>query len=383
VSEQRTALEPSGRDGLTPRMPYPLQGERVRFYFRGQNAIWHALRILHFPAGANILLPAYQCGAELDVLVRAGIEARFYRIDERMRVDFDSVRGVLDGRTRALYLTHYLGFPQDLEESLRFCADSGVALIEDCAHALYGYFQGRPLGSFGSVGIFSMRKTLPIPDGGALLVNDPRLPLPEPPCPPPITHSLRAIRSRFDDLLVHHGGPLGKLAKRGLIDPCAFVAKNISTRVAPGNWVDATEDPIPFNVQRRDWGMSPVARFLIERSDHGGVVRARRANFQVLLNALRECRWLRLVLTELPEGVCPWLFPVMVSDARGLITHLAPLGRAGIFVLGLWEEFHPRFPKERFPEATRLKTQTVALPIHHGLDRTAVENLAEQVLRWR
>lgn len=360
-------------------MPAPLNGKRVRLYFRGQNAIWHGMRILEFPPGANILFPAYQCGAELDPVIRAGVGVRFYRVDMNMRIDFDSVRRAVNGRTRAFYLIHYLGFPRDIEEASLFCAAFGLALVEDCAHALYGRFEGRPLGTFGSLGIFSMRKTLPVPDGGALVVNDARLPLPDLPRTPPMTHTLRAVRHRMDHLLVHHGGPLGQLAKRALIDPCAWVAKRISTRVAPESWVKADEDPIAFNAGRSDWSLSPLARILIGRTDHEQVVRRRRENFLFLLNRLRHCERLGLILTDLPDGVCPWFFPVVVTDPSSLIDHL---DRGGIYARTLWEDFHPCFPRNEFPEATKLKSQVVALPIHQGLDGPALEALADHVTKW-
>jgi dTDP-4-amino-4,6-dideoxygalactose transaminase len=357
-------------------MPVPLNGGRVRFYFRAQNAIWHALRILNLPPDANILFPAYHCGSELDPLIKAGVDIRFYPVNERMRIDFESARRSLNARTRAFYLTHYLGFPLDLEEAAEFCARFGLTLIEDCAPALYSSFRGRPLGTFGNVGIFSMRKSLPIPDGGALIVNDHRLPMPESACAPPMTYTLRAARDQFDHLLVQHGGRVGRWVKHGLLDPCASLAKRVGGRVSPESWVHAGEYPDAFNANRRDWGLSPVARMLIRRTKHEEVVRRRRENFQFLLDRLRTTTRLGLLISELPGGVCPWYFPVLAPDPADLINHLRPLGKD---VLRLWGYFHPRFPRNGFPEAARLKTHVVALPIDQDQDVLAMGALADRV----
>ncbi len=47
----------------------------------------------------------------------------------------------------------------------------GLPLIEDCALSLLSSDGDRPLGTTGDVGIFCLYKTLPVPNGGALVVN--------------------------------------------------------------------------------------------------------------------------------------------------------------------------------------------------------------------
>src|SRR6185295_8963011 len=45
----------------------------------------------------------------------------------------------------------------------------------DCAHALYSRLGDRSLGTFGDIAIFSPWKSLPLPDGGLLVLNRPDL----------------------------------------------------------------------------------------------------------------------------------------------------------------------------------------------------------------
>jgi hypothetical protein len=47
-----------------------------------------------------------------------------------------------------------------------------IFLIEDCAHALLSSHKGQSLGSDGDISIFSLLKTLPVPNGGILLLNN-------------------------------------------------------------------------------------------------------------------------------------------------------------------------------------------------------------------
>jgi len=61
--------------------------------------------------------------------------------------------------------------PGPVQEAIRCVPRKGLLLIEDCAQALLSKFGESPLGSFGDVAIFSIRKTLPVPDGGALVAG--------------------------------------------------------------------------------------------------------------------------------------------------------------------------------------------------------------------
>jgi hypothetical protein len=85
-------------------------------------------------------------------------------------------------------MVNYFGFPQDPEPFRAWCRQTGATLIEDNAHGLFSRDQqGRLLGTRGDFGLFSLRKTLPLPNGAALVVNraeSPSLPGPQPPFDP-------------------------------------------------------------------------------------------------------------------------------------------------------------------------------------------------------
>ena len=83
-------------------------------FSRGRHAIWHAIRALKLPAYAAVLVPAYHCGTEIEALVRAGVNCRFYAGSELLEPDEQELEALLDESVVALYLIHYLGFPQDV-----------------------------------------------------------------------------------------------------------------------------------------------------------------------------------------------------------------------------------------------------------------------------
>ena len=89
-------------------------------------------------------------------------------------LDPASVEACIGPRTRAIVVVHYAGYPAQLD-ALRFLADRhGIALIEDCAHALGARFDQRPIGTIGDYAIFSFQaiKHMTTVDGGVLTFRD-------------------------------------------------------------------------------------------------------------------------------------------------------------------------------------------------------------------
>jgi dTDP-4-amino-4,6-dideoxygalactose transaminase len=64
-----------------------------------------------------------------------------------------------------------------MADIMRLCDARGVAVVEDNAHGLFGLYRGRQLGTFGALATQSFHETknFSCGEGGALLINDPKL----------------------------------------------------------------------------------------------------------------------------------------------------------------------------------------------------------------
>ena len=142
----------------------------------------------------------------------------------------------------------------------------------------------------------------------------------------------------------------------------------------------ANDPSLDFGVAGADWGMSTLSRWIVERTDHAAVVRRRRANFAELIGRIGSTGLVRPLFTALPDGACPWLCPVVVDDADGLIDYLR---RRGIEAAPLWRETHAQWPAERFPSAGWLKQRAVALPIHQDLTVEHMQWMAKEIEQWQ
>ena len=64
--------------------------------------------------------------------------------------------------------------PQPWDSLLAMRQKTGIPILEDNAYSLFSGIGDRLLGTFGDMVIFSLRKNLPLIDGGMLRLNNPR-----------------------------------------------------------------------------------------------------------------------------------------------------------------------------------------------------------------
>ena len=108
-------------------------------------------------------------------ILQAGAIPIFADVDvETGNLDPRSVEDCIGPRTKVILIVHYAGYPVRLA-ALREIADRhGIALIEDCAHALGARYRGAGIGTVGDAAIFSFQaiKHMTTVDGGALVLRD-------------------------------------------------------------------------------------------------------------------------------------------------------------------------------------------------------------------
>ena len=141
-----------------------------------------ALAALDFAAvaGRTVLCPSNTFMATPLSAISAGAEVRFVDCNrEDLCMSFeDFVRKAERHRPAAALLVHIGGhIAFDSERIAAYCADHGIFLIEDCAHAHGASWNGRRPGSYGDVGIFSLyaTKTITSGEGGVLVSKRPEV----------------------------------------------------------------------------------------------------------------------------------------------------------------------------------------------------------------
>lgn len=131
----------------------------------GRTALRLGLRELGMRPGHRLLTPAYMCGTVLQALREEGIMPVFYGVDQAFNLE---IREPACDAVDAVLVPDYFGVRSRYYEELsRRLVSDGRVVIRDISHSLLAPLQRSH--QERCVYIASLRKTLPIPDGGLML----------------------------------------------------------------------------------------------------------------------------------------------------------------------------------------------------------------------
>lgn len=145
------------------------QAPFVKAHMNGSSALTSMYFALDLPPGSEIMVPSY-------TFVTASLAMRFFDcvpvfidIDPKTATfDLEDAKRKLTPRTRAVEVMHSWGLPCQLDTIGAWAKEKGLILLEDAAHAHGASMQGRKMGTWGAMGIYSFQtsKVMPCVEGG-------------------------------------------------------------------------------------------------------------------------------------------------------------------------------------------------------------------------
>ncbi len=106
--------------------------------------------------GDQVLFPTYVCAALLNAVNYVRATPVLVDINPRsFNLDVCDLKAKLTPKSKAVILPHMFGLPADIDEIMAL----GIPVIEDCAQAVGATFQKKPVGSFGTLAVFSFYAT--------------------------------------------------------------------------------------------------------------------------------------------------------------------------------------------------------------------------------
>lgn len=305
----------------------------------GRSALVLALQSLGVGAGCSVLVPNYYCATMPGAVEYAGAAPVFYPIDERGLPNLDWIR-VRGAKCRAILATHFFGLPLDLSDVRRFCDDSGLFLIEDCAHAFFGGIGVHSVGSFGHCAIASLPKFFPVIEGGLLVGSEAQLAKCSHLTRPGMLAELKGIWN----MLEVAAEASDVVPFRAAIGFASAVLTSVRGRscaetsviggyTAPEVVRAATlADPllVPMRLRR-------VEQWLIDLVAPDRIVTQRRKNYLHLAQAIEQRPGVRPVLADVAVAAVPYAFPLWVERADAVYAEL----RAQLLPVLRWDTYWP------------------------------------------
>jgi dTDP-4-amino-4,6-dideoxygalactose transaminase len=141
----------------------------------GTAAIHVALGALPLNPGDEVITTPITDWGTVGPILAQGCVPVFADVDPRTYcLDPEQVARKITDRTRAIIAVHLLGYPCDLAALLALTERHGLFLVEDSAQAMLATWRGRPVGTFGHLGCFSLQqsKVITTGDGGMTITRD-------------------------------------------------------------------------------------------------------------------------------------------------------------------------------------------------------------------
>jgi dTDP-4-amino-4,6-dideoxygalactose transaminase len=142
----------------------------------GTGALHLALACLGLGEGDEVILPSLTFIATANAVLYAGAKPVFADIvgKEDLNISSEEIEKKITGKTKAIMVMHYGGYPCEMKAILRIAKRHGLYVIEDAAHAPGAEVGGRKCGLVGDIGCFSFfsNKNLVTGEGGMVVTRN-------------------------------------------------------------------------------------------------------------------------------------------------------------------------------------------------------------------
>lgn len=140
-----------------------LDGHDIKLYNYGRTAI----RQIPVPDNKKVLLPEFICDSVIECFEEKQI--LFYQIDINLDIVLDDLLNKINDTVGCIYIAHYFGYLQSkniTDKLKRIALKKNIIIIEDITQSLFSKHD-----FFGDYVIASLRKWMPVHQGGMLIIN--------------------------------------------------------------------------------------------------------------------------------------------------------------------------------------------------------------------
>jgi dTDP-4-amino-4,6-dideoxygalactose transaminase len=147
----------------------------------GTSAIHLALIILGVTPRDEVITSSFTFSATVNPIVYLGAtpvlidsESGTWNMDPGLLETAVTERVKKGKLPKAILIVHLYGMPANMKEIMNIADRYGIPVVEDAAEALGSSYMGKPLGSFGKMGVLSFNgnKIITTSGGGALISDD-------------------------------------------------------------------------------------------------------------------------------------------------------------------------------------------------------------------
>ena len=173
-----SAASPALRAEVTAAVAHRFSVKHASLFPFARTGLYATLKALDLPPGSHILMTPITIGPMLEVICALGHHPVFVDVElDTFGPDPAQLSLKLADRPACFLMTYLFGYVPDVGRIAQMCRDSNTILIEDFSHNIGAECNGRVLGTFGSVGIYSasLLKYVDAYNGSFVITNDPEI----------------------------------------------------------------------------------------------------------------------------------------------------------------------------------------------------------------
>ena len=127
----------------------------------------------YFNKGDEIIFPVLGFPLYVKIAQQLGLNVKLADVEqEHLNLDPNKIRELITSDTKGIVVTHLFGHPAQIDQIVAIAKEFDLLVIEDCAQSFDSYYNNRPTGIFGDVGIFSCSlMKVPTTLGGGIIVT--------------------------------------------------------------------------------------------------------------------------------------------------------------------------------------------------------------------
>jgi perosamine synthetase len=168
-------VEPVDKIKLENKFAQYLNVGHCQIFPSARIALYYSLKSLNLPPNSKILMPPITIKPMLDIIYNLGITPIFVDLNyEDFSFDLEDLKQKVDKNVKVVFLTHLFGMVPNMKKIQEIVSENSLYLIEDFSQAIGAKYEGRPLGTFGHVSIYSSSsiKTFDTLGGGYAITNN-------------------------------------------------------------------------------------------------------------------------------------------------------------------------------------------------------------------
>lgn len=306
-----------------------------------------AIRSIPIPPKGQILLPEYTCES---VIRCFDVECvSFYQIhQDTLRIDMDDLLKKINRETVLVLIPHYFGYLQDMTDMriIRKKADEdGFLMVEDTTHSILS-----DRGLLGDYGVASIRKWMPVHQGGVLYSNTRELPETD-------GFPINMDDTKMEGMLLKHMYVSGVYQD----DAVNRRYREISTRFEK-----------ELDRQKNIKKISNLARFLVSCFDVDAIVSRRRENYQHLTCYLKGTKF--CTIREFRSEECPFCYPIRTENRDSFRSYLI---QNRVYAAVHWP--FDRIKENERPQAKQMSDEFLSLPIDQRYGETEIRYMMDVI----